>query len=131
MSTPAPAAANGWASLSGLVGEIKRCEDAGATAAAVAMAFVTIDAMARLSLPANRDKQTRDDFIAWVNTYVKADKAQAYQYNGDDVYGALPAARCCTPTAPRRTTTSRTRTHASLGITTEANTSPIRRGVWS
>ena len=34
-----------WAGITGLVKEIKRCEEAGAVAAAVAMAYICIDTM--------------------------------------------------------------------------------------
>lgn len=72
----------------GLIKEIKRCEASGATAAAVAMAFICIDTMAFLALPAGREKQCRSDFIAWVDDYLKGDEDQLYQYSGIDVYGA-------------------------------------------
>lgn len=77
-----------WAGVSGLIAEIKKCEAAGATTAAVALAFVCIDTMAFLALPAGEDKQGRTDFMAWVDTYLKGDAAQPYQYRGLDVYGA-------------------------------------------
>ena len=35
-----------WNAITGLVGEIKRCEEAGATVAAVCLAYVCIDTMA-------------------------------------------------------------------------------------
>ena len=73
-----------------IVAEIKRCEDAGATMAAVAMAYICIDAMAFLAMPASKTSQTRDDFIAWVNAYLKGRPSQSYQYDSADVY----AARC-------------------------------------
>jgi hypothetical protein len=77
-----------WKGVSGLVSEIKRCEATGATTAAVAMAFVCIDTLAFLSLPAGMEKQGRTDFIAWVDTYLKGHESQPYQYRGLDVYGA-------------------------------------------
>jgi hypothetical protein len=77
-----------WDAIAGLIAEIKRCEDAGATTAAVAMSYVAIDTMAFLALPANRDKQGRADFIAWVDTYLEGHESQPYQYRGIDVYGA-------------------------------------------
>jgi hypothetical protein len=77
-----------WESMSGLVAEIKRCEDAGATTGALALAFVCIDTMAFLSVPAGKGTQSRDDFIAWVDAYLKGDPGQPYQYKGLDVYGA-------------------------------------------
>jgi hypothetical protein len=77
-----------WNSITGLVAEIRRCEAAGATTAAVAMAYIAIDTMAFLGLPADRDKQTRADCIAWVDAYLRGHPDQAYQYRGMDVYGA-------------------------------------------
>lgn len=77
-----------WKGVSGLVSEIKRCEATGATTAAVAMAFVCIDTLAFLSLPAGTEKQGRTDFIAWVDAYLKGHENQPYQYRGLDVYGA-------------------------------------------
>jgi hypothetical protein len=79
-----------WQAVTGIVAEIKRCEAAGATMVAVTMAFVGIDTMAFLSMPSGRSSQTREDFVAWVNTYVKGHPSQPYQYDGTDVY----AARC-------------------------------------
>lgn len=77
-----------WDGVKALVTEIKRCEEAGATVSAIAMAYVCIDTMAFLSLPVERDAQGRADFISWVDTYMKGHEAQPYQYRGIDVYGA-------------------------------------------
>jgi hypothetical protein len=77
-----------WSSLANIVGEIKKCEAAGATTAALALAFVCIDTMAYLALPVGKEKQGRSDFIEWVDTYLKAHPSQPYQYRGLDVYGA-------------------------------------------
>ncbi len=52
------------------------------------MAFICIDTMAFLGLPAGKDKQGRADFIAWVDRYLKGHEDQPYQYRGIDVYGA-------------------------------------------
>jgi hypothetical protein len=71
-----------------LISEIKKCEAAGATTAAVTMAFICIDTMAFLGLPAGKNKQGRADFIAWVDRYVKGHEDQPYKYRGLDVYGA-------------------------------------------
>ena len=79
-----------WAGITGLVNELKRCEAAGATGAALVMAYVCIDAMAYLSMPADKSEQTRHDFIAWVDDYLRGHPDQPYQYRGLDVY----AARC-------------------------------------
>lgn len=77
-----------WDGVKGLLAEIKRCEEVGATTAAVAMAYVSIDTMAFLSLPAGREVQGRADFIAWVDKYLTGHQDQPYQYRGLDVYGA-------------------------------------------
>lgn len=74
--------------VAGLIDQIKRCEAAGATTAALAMAFVCIDTMAFLGLPAGRERQGRTDFIVWVDTFLKGHEDQPYQYRGIDVYGA-------------------------------------------
>ena len=58
--------------------------------AAVALAFVCIDTLAYLSMPSEQTSQARSDFISWVNTHLKGDTSQPYQYEGRDVY----AARC-------------------------------------
>lgn len=77
-----------WNGVSNLIAEIKRCEKAGATTAAVAMAYVCIDTMTFLSLPAGRDKQNSADFITWVDRYLQGHPEQPYKYRGLDVYGA-------------------------------------------
>lgn len=79
-----------WKAITGLVGEIKRCEECGVTTAAVAMAFICIDTLAALSRPENKEKVTRSDFKDWINTYLKGHLDQPYQYRGKDIY----AARC-------------------------------------
>jgi hypothetical protein len=85
--TPQPQVPN-WDAALGLVAEMHRCNKMGAVMPAVAMAFICIDTMAFLSLPANRETQGRPDFIAWVDKYLKAHERQPYQYRGIDVYGA-------------------------------------------
>jgi hypothetical protein len=77
-----------WSGVKALVAEIKKCEQAGATTAAVAMAYVCIDTMAYLSLPFGREVQGKAEFIAWTDTYLTGHKDQPYQYRGLDVYGA-------------------------------------------
>ena len=44
--------------------------------------------MTYLAMPASKSQQTRQDFIGWVDTYLKADTSQPYQYRGLDVYAA-------------------------------------------
>jgi hypothetical protein len=77
-----------WGCIEGLIQEIKRCEAAGATTAAIAMAYICIDTMAFLGLPAGQEIQTKSDFITWVDTYLEGAPEQPYQYRGLDVYGA-------------------------------------------
>lgn len=77
-----------WSGVSALITQIKKCEAAGATMSAVAMAYICIDTLAFLSLPAERETQGRTDFIAWVDAYLKGHEDQPYQYRGLDVYGA-------------------------------------------
>ncbi len=60
-----------WSGVIGLTQEIKRCKEAGATRAAIAMAFICIDTMAFLSLPEGKEKQGKTDFITWVDKYLK------------------------------------------------------------
>ena len=79
-----------WKIVEGLLGEMKRCEQADAPMAAVIMAFVCIDTMAFLALPKGKTSVNPNDFIAWVDKYLKADPRQPYQYEGVDVQ----AARC-------------------------------------
>jgi hypothetical protein len=74
--------------LLGILSEMKVCEKAGATTAALVLAFVCIDTMAYLALPTRRETQERSDFINWVDTYLKSHPDQPYQYRGVDVYGA-------------------------------------------
>lgn len=74
--------------LANLIQEIKKCEEAGAITAALAMSFICIDAAVYLSLPEDREKQVKSDFIDWVDNYLKADPQQTYTYRGIDVYGA-------------------------------------------
>jgi hypothetical protein len=85
-----PAAVPLWAGIPELVSELKQCEAAGLTRAVLALAYVCIDTMAYLAMPAGKTEQTRSDFTAWVDTYLKAHDSQPYQYCGLDVY----AARC-------------------------------------
>jgi hypothetical protein len=81
---------NGYTPILNLLDQARRAQAAGLTIPALAMVYVGIDTMAWLSLPVERDKQGRQDFYRWVDTYLKADADQPYQYVGRDVY----AARC-------------------------------------
>ena len=82
--------AGGYTPLMQLLGEIGKARDAGATIAALAMVYIGLDTMALLACPVEQQIQTRSDFIAWVDRYLKADPGAEYQYEGIDVY----AARC-------------------------------------
>ena len=77
-----------WAPIGALISEIKNCEAAGATTAAVAMSYICIDTMAFLSLAANKDKQGRTEFIEWCDKFLQCHEEQPYKYRGMDVYGA-------------------------------------------
>jgi hypothetical protein len=81
-------AANPLNGVLGLLHEITKCQDAGATASTAIMVYIGIDVMAFLAMPPGHPRQTRDDFIAWVNQYLHAAPNSAYQYDGRDVYGA-------------------------------------------
>lgn len=109
-----------WDAIKGLVAEIQTCEKAGATTSAVAMAFVCMDAMTSLSLPADRETQGRADFVAWVDKHLKGHADQPYQYRGIDVYGA----RCVLlhASGPSQSSTRGTRTRRSSDTTTVAST---------
>jgi len=76
--------------INGMFEELLAVFKAEALAATVIVIYVYIDAMAYLSISITKERQTRKDFIEWVNKYLKADPDQSYQYNGNDVY----AARC-------------------------------------
>lgn len=56
----------------------------------LALSFICMDTMAYLSRPAGQATHTREEFIAWVNKYLKGHPDHQYQYRGLDVY----AARC-------------------------------------
>ena len=49
---------NMWGAVAGIVAEIKHCESAGATMAAVTMAYVCIDTIAFLSMPSGQTSQS-------------------------------------------------------------------------
>ncbi len=82
--------ANGYAPILDLYREVSKAQDAGALVASLSMVFVGIDTLAWLSLPLDGNSVQRADFCTWVDTYLKTDTQQPYQYVGIDVY----AARC-------------------------------------
>jgi hypothetical protein len=92
-----------WEAITDITAEIKRCEAAGATLAAITMAYVCIDTMAFLSMPAAQTSQTRNDFIAWVNAYRKPIRTNLISTRGRTC--TLRGAACFTPSVPRRSCT--------------------------
>jgi hypothetical protein len=71
-----------------MVNEIKKCESVGAWNACLLQIYAYIDALAFLGLPADKTRNTRSDYIAWVDKYLVAHQNQIYKYRGRDVYGA-------------------------------------------
>ncbi len=71
-----------------MIDEIKKCQAAGATTACLVQIYVYIDALAYINMPITKSKNTKTDFIDWVDKYLKAHPSQAYQYRGIDIYGA-------------------------------------------
>ncbi len=71
-----------------MIEELKKCEKAGATTACLMQIYIYIDTLAYFGMPATKNKNTRVDFIEWVDTYLQAHEQQSYQYRGKDVYGA-------------------------------------------
>lgn len=90
ISNAALSISNGYQPIADLYKEVVVAQDSGALVAALAMLFVGIDTMAWLSLPLGKRSVKRDDFCSWVDSYLKADADQPYQYVGIDLY----AARC-------------------------------------
>lgn len=79
-----------WKGVADLLTEMDACERAGATRGGLALAFMCMDMMAFLAMEEDKPDQTREDFLAWVREYLRADAAQPYQYLALEVY----AARC-------------------------------------
>ena len=80
--------ANGYQAIMDILIQIQRAQAANALVAALSMVYIGIDTFAWLST--DKPHADRDSFIEWVNTYLKSDVTQPYQYDGFDVY----AARC-------------------------------------
>ena len=55
--------------------------------ASLILMYSYIDSMASLIMPENQKEVKRDDFIEWVEKYMKAE-SQPYQYKGMDLWGA-------------------------------------------
>jgi hypothetical protein len=71
-----------------ITAELTTIAGAEALISTAAMTFVFIDTFAFLSMPTTQNENGRNDFISWVNTYLKTDSSQEYQYTGIDLYGA-------------------------------------------
>lgn len=74
--------------VNNICNDIKKARDKGILAGSVILALSAIDAMAFLASPIKQRNVTRDDYINWVQKYMKTDSSQSYQYRGIDVYGA-------------------------------------------
>lgn len=68
--------------------DIKQSKDRGIWGGAVILTLSAIDAMAYLGLPSGKKEVHRNDYIEWVDRYMKTDPKQSYQYKGIDLYGA-------------------------------------------
>lgn len=56
--------------------------------AALILVYSYLDAMASLIMPENQSNVKREDYICWVEKYMKTGADQPYQYEGKDFYGA-------------------------------------------
>jgi hypothetical protein len=90
MGQPVNAMAPNWGAVAGLVKQIHEEDRAGHLMGGLALSFICMDTMAFLSRPAGQQAHARDEFIAWVDKYLKGHQDHQYQYRGLDVY----AARC-------------------------------------
>ncbi|MFY9314790.1 MAG: hypothetical protein WAO95_04430 [Burkholderiales bacterium] len=79
-----------WKAVVQIVQQIHTEEETGHLTAGLALSLICMDTMAYLSRPAGQAAQTRAEFTAWVEKYLKGHPDQPYQYRGLDVY----AARC-------------------------------------
>ena len=69
--------------------DIHVCLKNNAPTGAVLLTYCAIDAMAFLSMPLGKRKVERSDFKNWVEKYFKTDPEQPYQYDKEDLYGAI------------------------------------------
>lgn len=79
-----------WSAIPNLASQIRVCDESGLITPSLAMCFISIDALASLSRSIDKARVTRNDFITWVDRYLRCHPEQTYKYNGKDVY----AARC-------------------------------------
>ena len=73
-----------------LMKEITTCYSNKCFTATVSLSFVLIDLMGSICMAPELVDTTKDQFIDWVDRYLKAAEGQEYQYRGIDIY----AARC-------------------------------------
>ncbi len=74
--------------IDSICSDIKKTRDGGILAGSIILTFSAIDAMAFLAMPMVNKEVHRNDFINWVDKYMKTDSRQSYQYIGIDLYGA-------------------------------------------
>ncbi len=71
------------------IGEsLKCCFDNGHYVATLILIYTYIDALASLIMSPDKKEVSRQDFIFWVEKYMKTDPSQSYQYKGIDLWGA-------------------------------------------
>jgi hypothetical protein len=71
-----------------MISELERVLKAEALVAAVALTYVFMDAMTKLSLEIGRDQVKATDFEAWVTKYMRTPEPTEYQYSALDLYHA-------------------------------------------
>jgi len=69
-------------------GDIKKSIKNGVLGGTVILTLSAIDAMAYLAMPLGQKEVHRNNYIDWVNKYMRTDPKQPYQYRGIDLYGA-------------------------------------------
>ncbi|MDP2937634.1 MAG: hypothetical protein Q8N72_00070 [Candidatus Omnitrophota bacterium] len=68
--------------------DIKKARDNAILASSIILTLSAIDAMAFLSMPSTQKEVQKEDYIGWVDKYMKTAPYQPYQYKGIDLYGA-------------------------------------------
>lgn len=71
-----------------MLDELKKVANSGAIISTVTIIYVFIDTFAYLAMPLCQSENNKNDYINWVNTYLKTNGQQKYQYQGKDMYGA-------------------------------------------
>ncbi|MBI5888203.1 MAG: hypothetical protein HZB82_05780 [Deltaproteobacteria bacterium] len=78
--------------------DIDACLKNNAPTGAILLTYCAIDAMSFLSMPLEQDEVNKNDFITWVNKYMKTDSTQPYglnPWNETLEYGTLGTERRC------------------------------------